>query len=75
MFDTYLADSEWTCDGLDLSKIKNTDYRLRGDSLKNLKEYKRHAFTETGVSPLAIPGGSRHLVVTRTAMNMMKKGI
>jgi len=32
--------------------------------LNNLSEYKRHAFTDSGVSPLAIPGDSRHLVVT-----------
>ncbi|TAL25609.1 MAG: 2-oxoacid:acceptor oxidoreductase subunit alpha [Nitrospirae bacterium] len=64
MFDTYLADSEWTSDGFDPGKIKNTDYRLRGEAFKNLPEYKRHALTETGVSPLAIPGDSKHLVVT-----------
>lgn len=64
IFDTYLADSEWTYEGLDLSRIKYKDYRLRSDSLKEIVQYKRHAFTETGVSPLAIPGASRHLVVT-----------
>ncbi len=64
MFDTYLADSGWTFDGFDLSKLKNVDYRLREEKLNKLSEYKRHAFTESGVSPLAIPGESRHLVVT-----------
>ncbi len=62
--DQYLADSQWTFDGFDLTKIKYTDYRLRGDAFKNLKEYKRHAFTENGISPLGVPGEAKHLVVT-----------
>ncbi|MBI5674387.1 MAG: 2-oxoacid:acceptor oxidoreductase subunit alpha [Nitrospirae bacterium] len=64
IFDTYLADSEWTYEGFDIEKIKYDDYRLRGDAFHNLPEYKRHAFTENGVSPLGVPGYSRHLVVT-----------
>lgn len=64
LFDQYLADSQWTFERFDLSRIKYVDYRLRGDAFKNLSEYKRHAFTETGVSPLGIPGDSKHLVVT-----------
>ncbi len=64
LFDTYLADSEWTFERFDLNGIHYADYRLRGDAFKNLSEYKRHAFTETGVSPLGIPGDSKHLVVT-----------
>ncbi len=64
LFDTYLADSEWTFGGFDLNKIKYVDYRLRGDAFRNLKEYKRHAFTDTGVSPFGVPGDAEHLVVT-----------
>ncbi|MEW6109374.1 MAG: 2-oxoacid:acceptor oxidoreductase subunit alpha [Nitrospirota bacterium] len=64
MTDQYLADSQWTFDGFDIKKIKYTDYRLRGESFKNLTEYKRHAFTSSGVTPLGIPGASRHTVVT-----------
>jgi len=62
--DQYLADTEWTLDGLDPSGIPYQDYRLRAADLDKLDEYHRHAFTETGVSPLAEPGASRHLVVT-----------
>ncbi len=62
--DQYLADSQWTFEGFDLSRIKYTDYRLRGDAFKNLSEYKRHAYTESGVSPLGVPGDSKHVVVT-----------
>jgi len=64
IFDQYLADCQWTFEGFDLDRLKNTDYRVRGEALNNLTEYKRHAFTENGVSPLAVPGESRHLVVT-----------
>ena len=62
--DQYLVDSESTLDGLDTSLIKYVDYRLRADVLADMDEYKRHAYTENGVSPMAEPGASRHLVVT-----------
>ena len=64
IFDQYLADSGWTYDRLDATKIRFNDYRIRGDAFKKLKDYKRHAFTETGVSPLGVPGDSESLVVT-----------
>ena len=62
--DQYLADSQWTVEGIDLERLVYNDYRIRGDELKKLSEYKRHAFTENGISPFAVPGDSRHLVVT-----------
>ncbi len=37
--------------------------RLRGDEFRNLTEYKRYAFTDTGVSPIGVPGDAKHLVV------------
>ncbi len=64
IFDQYLADSEWTYDRFDLSKISFHDYRIRGDVLKQVNQYKRHVLTETGVSAFGIPGDSRNLVVT-----------
>lgn len=64
LFDQHLADSEWTYESLDLDRLRFIDYRLRSERLKDIKEYKRHAFTDTGVTPLAIPGESRHLIVT-----------
>lgn len=64
LFDQYLADSAWTFRAFDLGSIKYTDYRLRGDAFKKLASYKRHALTDTGVSPLAVPGDARHVVVT-----------
>ncbi len=64
IFDQYLADSEWTFDKFDLEKILYSDRRLKGDALSGMPDYKRHAYTETGVTPLAVPGDSHHLVVT-----------
>ena len=64
IFDQYLGDAEWTYEGFDLGKITFHDYRLRGDALKALDDYKRHAYTESGISPLGVPGDSSHLVVT-----------
>jgi 2-oxoglutarate ferredoxin oxidoreductase subunit alpha len=62
--DQYLAESEWTFESFDLSRLVYKDYRVRGQALEELADYKRHAFTDTGISPLAIPGQSKHLVVT-----------
>lgn len=64
MTDQYLADSQWTFDKFDLERIHYSDQRLRGHVFRELSEYKRHAFTESGVTPLGVPGDSKHLVVT-----------
>lgn len=63
LFDTYLADSQWTLDGLDAGKVRSMDYRLRGDAFKNAAEYKRYAFTKSGISLLGVPGDAKHLVI------------
>jgi 2-oxoglutarate ferredoxin oxidoreductase subunit alpha len=42
LFDTYLADSQWTLDGFDASRVIYTDYRLRGDAFKQVADYKRN---------------------------------
>ncbi|MBE0428563.1 MAG: 2-oxoacid:acceptor oxidoreductase subunit alpha [Thermoleophilia bacterium] len=64
LMDQYLADSEWSLPELETSKLVYRDYRLRTEELDTLKAYKRHEFTDSGVTPLAEPGASRHLVVT-----------
>ncbi len=61
--DQYLADSQWTYAGFDQGKIVYKDYRLRGEALRTTTGYKRFSITASGVSPLAIPGGSGNLVV------------
>jgi len=63
LFDQYLADSGWTYEGLDLKEIVYKDYRLRGKALEETTDYKRYAFTASGVSPSAVPGQSKNLVV------------
>lgn len=64
LFDQALADSQWTYEGFNLAGIRHQDYRLRSSAFSSASEYKRHQFTETGVSPMAVPGDIRHVVVT-----------
>jgi 2-oxoglutarate ferredoxin oxidoreductase subunit alpha len=63
VFDQYLADTQWTGLGLDLKKLVYKDYRLRSDALAKIAEYKRYTYTDTGITPLAVPGESKHVVV------------
>ncbi|RMG71761.1 MAG: 2-oxoacid:acceptor oxidoreductase subunit alpha, partial [Nitrospirae bacterium] len=62
--DQYLADSQWSYESLDLDRLVFNDYRVRKENFRILKEYKRHAITESGVSPLAVPSEAEHVVVT-----------
>jgi 2-oxoglutarate ferredoxin oxidoreductase subunit alpha len=64
LFDTYLSDSQWSYQGFDLARLRNTDYRIRGEAFQKLAGYQRHALTQSGISPLAVPGDAKHLVVT-----------
>jgi 2-oxoglutarate ferredoxin oxidoreductase subunit alpha len=61
--DQYLADCEWTLPAFDFSRLTYTDHRLRGRDLAGLSSYRRYRFTDSGISPLAVPGDSPHLVV------------
>ncbi len=62
--DQYLSDSQWTGEPFDFNDFIHRDYRIRGKSLEDIEDYKRHAFTENGVSPFGIPGTSKHLIIT-----------
>ena len=62
--DQYLADTQWTYQKFDTEGLIYVDYRLREEKLQDQEEYKRHAFTDNGVSPFAVPGVSKHLVIT-----------
>jgi 2-oxoglutarate ferredoxin oxidoreductase subunit alpha len=64
LLDQYLGDSQWAYDRLDGSSLIYHDYRLRGEAFAKLSAYKRHALTESGISPLAVPGDGPHVVVT-----------
>lgn len=64
MTDQYLADTQWTFDRISLDGIPMRDYRADAGEVDRLDEYMRHAFTESGISPFAVPGKTRHVVVT-----------
>lgn len=61
--DQYLADSEWTFSEFDTDKLLWEDFRLRGAELEETENYRRYAYNDSGISPLAIPGESKNLVV------------
>lgn len=60
--DQFLADSEWTYDHIDVSSLAYHNYRDYSD-MQEGEHYKRYAYNKTGVSPLAVPGFSKRLVV------------
>jgi 2-oxoglutarate/2-oxoacid ferredoxin oxidoreductase subunit alpha len=62
--DQYLGDTEWTYEKFDLEHLIYNDYRLKEKDLEGVEEYKRFKYTDTGVSPIAVPGeAGKHLVV------------
>lgn len=63
LFDQYLADSQWTYDKFNTEGLVFNNYRLRGEEFAKAEDYKRYAYTESGVTPLGVPGDSRHVVV------------
>jgi 2-oxoglutarate ferredoxin oxidoreductase subunit alpha len=62
--DQYLADTQWTYRRFDTESLIFEDYRPGENIQQSQDEYKRHAFTDSGISPFATPGESKHLVVT-----------
>ena len=64
LIDQYLADAQWTYPELDLDGLIFSEYRLRGEAFASLKEYKRHTFTDNGISPFGVPGDAHHVIVT-----------
>ena len=60
--DQYLADTEWTFPSLETDSLLYEDFRLRDQALQGMSSYQRYAFNANGISPLAVPGASRHLV-------------
>ena len=62
--DQYLAESEWTFENFDLEHLIYNDYRMREKDLKGVEDYKRYKYSDTGISPLAVPGeAGKNLVV------------
>jgi 2-oxoglutarate ferredoxin oxidoreductase subunit alpha len=63
--DNHLATSYATMNRFDLSKVEiDRGALLSDEEVKNLTEYKRHLVTDSGISPRALPGQGKALVVT-----------
>lgn len=60
--DQHLQDSRVTCPPPDLADLPNQRHVLTADELDRITDYKRYAWSDDGVSPLALPGKSAHLV-------------
>ncbi|WP_321418974.1 2-oxoacid:acceptor oxidoreductase subunit alpha [uncultured Methanomethylovorans sp.] len=63
MSDQYLADSQFTCERFDASKITIDRHMLSDDELGSMETYKRYTIPPDGISPRALPGQSKHVVV------------
>jgi 2-oxoglutarate ferredoxin oxidoreductase subunit alpha len=61
--DQYLADTQWTVEQFDLGGLLCNEHRTSGEKACG-DQYKRHAFTNSGVSPFCVPGMTSGLVVT-----------
>jgi 2-oxoglutarate ferredoxin oxidoreductase subunit alpha len=65
MSDQHLADSYWTVDALDPSRVTiDRGQLIRPEETERLMGYKRHAFTDSGISHRALPGYPGLTVVT-----------
>ena len=63
--DHHLASSYTTVDRFDLNRVKIEHGQLLSDEeADNMKDYKRHLVTKSGISPRALPGQGKTLVVT-----------
>jgi len=63
--DQHLADTYLTVEPFDLSAVKiERGNILKSKELDQMAEYKRYQATESGISPRAFPGQSKHCVVS-----------
>lgn len=63
--DHHLASSYHTVPKFDLTGVRiDRGALLPDEAVKNMTEYKRHAITDSGISPRALPGQGKALVVT-----------
>jgi 2-oxoglutarate ferredoxin oxidoreductase subunit alpha len=63
--DHHLASSYSTVERFDLSRVKiERGDLLSEEALNEMKDYQRHLFTSSGISPRALPGQGKALVVT-----------
>lgn len=61
--DQFLVDSYAVVPALDPTRLRVREHTLSRDELNKVATYERFALTESGVSPRACPGVSRHLVL------------
>ena len=64
MSDQHLADSYSTCHKFDLRKVKIERGIISDAELAKIKDYKRHRFTQSGISPRALPSQKGRIVIT-----------
>ena len=63
--DNHLATSYATVDRFDLNKVEiDRGELLANEDVKEMTDYKRHLVTDSGISPRALPGQGKALVVT-----------
>ena len=62
--DQHIADSFFTVDAYNLDKVPPETSLISTKTLEQMAEYKRYAITDSGISPRAYPGQSKHLVMT-----------
>ncbi len=61
--DQFLVDSFVVVPALDPGKVAVQNHWLSPEELEKMERYERFALTESGVSPRALPGLSKHLVL------------
>jgi 2-oxoglutarate ferredoxin oxidoreductase subunit alpha len=54
--DQFLADAEVNVDAFDLEELENYNGFISDKEAKNIIDYRRYAFSDDGVSPMAYPG-------------------
>ena len=64
MSDQHLADSYLTCKKFDLNKVKIERGIISDAELTKIKDYRRHRFTPSGISPRAFPSQKGRIVIT-----------
>ena len=62
--DQHIADSFFTVDQYNLDRIPTETSMISTRTLSEMAEYKRYAITDSGISPRAYPGQSKHLMLT-----------
>ncbi|AEH61120.1 pyruvate flavodoxin/ferredoxin oxidoreductase domain protein [Methanosalsum zhilinae DSM 4017] len=61
--DQYLVDSSFTSKIFETSRISRDRHILSADEIESAGEYKRYKITDSGVSPRAVPGVTKELVM------------